>query len=193
MQFKISLTALAVICGISAYVCDVCGCSAGSNMGGWSSFWNINSVGVMFSQQRFQSIHPILFENETPEVSQDLFQTADVHFRLFPINNLLISGQVPIRRSAQHEIEQSTSTTGIGDPSLTAHLVLSTSDSSKRFRHRVLMGGGLKFPLGNNSLVDGDQNPINANLQPGTGSFDFPLSASYLIKGDRWGVSADMS
>ncbi len=194
MHIKISLTVLAVICGISANACDICGCSAGSNMGGWSSFWNVNSVGVMFSQQRFQSTHPTLFENKTPEVSRDDFQTADVHFRLFPMNNLLISGQVPVRRSAQYEIDQSTSTMGIGDPSLSAHLVLSSStDSAKLFKHRLLIGGGVKFPFGNNTLADDDENLINANLQPGTGSFDFPLSASYLMKADKWGAMADLS
>lgn len=61
------------------------------------------------------------------------------------------------------------------------------SNDSNRFKHRLEIGGGVKFPLG--KIDKRYENGIpNLDLQPGTGSLDFISSVSYMTRIKKYGA-----
>jgi hypothetical protein len=56
-----------------------------------------------------------------------------------------------------------------------------------------MMGGGFKLPTGNSRIAAGDGTLIPANLQPGSGSFDFLAAANYTIRRHNWGLNTDLT
>jgi hypothetical protein len=83
---------------------------------------------------------------------------------------------------------------GMGDPILIAHYQLfnKTEMDSTVFAQRLFAGGGVKFPLGNYKLGSA-ADPLERIHQPGTGSWDFIASASYLAKINRTGFNVNAS
>lgn len=84
-------------------------------------------------------------------------------------------------------------TKGIGDPLVIAHYQLfnKTGDSSA-FSQRILAGGGIKFPVGKWKLEEVAEAHERVH-QPGTGSWDYILSAEYLAKYKRAGLNVNAS
>ena len=83
---------------------------------------------------------------------------------------------------------------GIGDPLIIAHYQLfnKTHMDSTKFSHRLLVGGGVKFPLGKYKLGE-SADPLERIHQTGTGSWDFIASASYIGKLNRIGFNLNVS
>lgn len=80
---------------------------------------------------------------------------------------------------------------GMGDPLLIGrYLMVNTKCTSleERTVHRVQMGGGLKLPLGPSDLAYRGE-PVNTDLQPGTGSWDALGTAEYMVRRGRNGAS----
>ncbi len=82
---------------------------------------------------------------------------------------------------------------GMSDPLVLGRYLLANTrclSDSIRTVHRVLLGGGVKMPLGRTTatyrgaVVEGD-------LQPGTGSWDLLFTAEYLVRHDRVGLSTN--
>lgn len=83
---------------------------------------------------------------------------------------------------------------GIGDPLVIAHYQLfnKTNVDSTKFSHRLFAGGGIKFPIGKYKLGN-DADPLFRTHQPGTGSWDFIASTSYLGKINRAGFNVNVT
>jgi len=66
------------------------------------------------------------------------------------------------------------------------------SDNSKKFVHRLEVGIGVKFPLGKINRAYEVGVP-NLDLQPGTGSFDYLGSLTYITKYKQFGVYSNFN
>jgi len=66
------------------------------------------------------------------------------------------------------------------------------SDNSKKFVHRLEVGIGVKFPLGKINRAYEVGVP-NLDLQPGTGSFDYLASLTYITKYKQFGVYSNFN
>ncbi len=77
---------------------------------------------------------------------------------------------------------------GLGDPFVMLRYQLAnTRDIAHRaFVHRLLLGGGIKFPLGRDDLRIGDD-LASPDVQLGTGSWDGLLSLEYSVRRGRTG------
>lgn len=84
---------------------------------------------------------------------------------------------------------------GVGDPFLIqSYQVFSTKrdTAETRFFHRLMVGGGVKFPLGKTNLTNGNITP-NLDLQPGSGSWDLLLYGAYTARFKFLGINANLS
>lgn len=71
---------------------------------------------------------------------------------------------------------------GISDPIIIESVqIFNTLKGKNVLKHRVEVGAGIKFPLGATDLTYEEGTP-NLDLQPGTGSWDGILTATYLMK-----------
>ena len=77
---------------------------------------------------------------------------------------------------------------GLGDPTLFAQYLLlgSSPDGDESTAvHRLTVGGGMKLPLGRTDLSY-DEEVVDLDMQPGTGSLDGQLSAQYRFLKKAW-------
>lgn len=172
-----------------ANACDVCGCSASNISGGFNGLQSGHLIGLSYSSIQYQSQHPILFESETPLVSTEVFQSLTLNGRFQIHKNIQLSGSLPYHFLARTENKTTELSQGLGDAQLLGHYVVSSKDSAK-VKFRFLIGGGIKAPTGNSSIISDDYQIVIPNMQPGTGSWDRIVSALAFIQHNRFGISS---
>ncbi|MDX5442778.1 MAG: hypothetical protein LPJ89_03245 [Hymenobacteraceae bacterium] len=190
---KIFVLAAFAVAFADVQACDVCGCSANGYSLGIVPKLNNHFVGVKHQYRTFKSEHPVLFADEVAEVSTEQFHTTEFWGRYNPHKRVQLYGFVPYNYYLKTESGKKTSVAGLGDISLLANYVaFQTPDSSvSLIRHNLLLGGGLKLPPGKHNANAVKAEPLNPNMQPGTGSVDFIANANYTLRYRNWGLSSD--
>jgi hypothetical protein len=80
---------------------------------------------------------------------------------------------------------------GIGDPLVIGRYMLVNTKCltlDERVVHRVLLGVGAKAPLGRSDVLYNGE-PVDLDMQPGTGTWDLLASAEYMVRYKRNGAS----
>lgn len=188
----IAVAFLAFLPAMSA--CDVCGCSIGGNYFGILPQFHRHFVGFRYLNQSFQSAHNWRAAEQGNFNSDEHFQTADILARFYPLRRLQMLVLLPYHDFQRTESGVKIHTQGLGDASLMANfLLIDTGDSLRRsWKHTLSIGGGLKLPTGRHNLKDNEGEVLLENLQPGTGSTDFMLSAAYTLRKGYWGITGDV-
>lgn len=189
------ITALCLVAWIGmAAACDVCGCAAGGgyNMGILPRF-NKHFVGVRYSYTSFTSQHLALFEGEKPQHSAEYFTTATLWGRYVPHKRVQLFAFVPYNYNVRNENGINTMVQGWGDATLMgSYVVFNTTDSLKRkLRHSLQASAGVKLPTGASNRQSNSSTLQNVNMQPGSGSWDFPISLLYTLRKNNVGINAE--
>jgi len=126
--------------------------------------------------------------------AEEYFHTIDAWGTFFLSERLQLMVNLPYQFAESYyndTIVQEAS--GIGDISgLLLYQVHNTkADSPTKFRQRLNVGGGLKLPTGKYKM-EMDDEPIQQEFQPGTGSIDLILNAQYLMRYRSAGLSANV-
>lgn len=177
-----------------AAACDVCGCSIGGNYFGILPQFHRHFVGMRWSEQTFRSAHSGSAAQNSQFSSDEHFRTIDVLGRFYPLRRLQMMVLAPYHNFRRTEDGVQTLTQGIGDVSVLGnYILLDTGDSLRRkWQHTLTIGGGVKLPTGKYKLRTPEGALITANMQPGTGSTDFMLSAAYTLRRGAWGIATDV-
>lgn len=177
-----------------AAACDVCGCSIGGNYFGILPQFHRHFVGLRWSEQAFRSAHTGTAAQSGQFSSDEHFRTIDVLGRFYPLRRLQTMVLAPYHDFLRTEDGIRTHTQGFGDVSVLAnYILLDTGDSLGRaWQHTVTLGGGVKLPTGQYKLRTPEGALINANMQPGTGTTDYMLSAAYTLRRGAWGLATDV-
>lgn len=188
------LTVMLLAFGPAASACDVCGCSIGGNYFGILPQFHRHFVGLRWSEQSFQSAHSRGAALLGHFDSDEQMRTVDVLGRFYPLRRLQMLVLAPYHDFRRTENGVQTHTQGMGDVSLLGnYILLNTGDSlHRRWQHTLTAGAGVKLPTGRHRLTNAEGEVLLANLQPGSGSTDFMLSATYTLRRGAWGLSADL-
>lgn len=188
----IAVALLAFCSGASA--CDVCGCSIGGNYFGILPQFHRHFIGLRWSAETTHTALSAEALQQRRYHSFEQFSSLDLIGRFYPARRWQMLLLAPYRWYRQTEDGRPTSVQGLGDVSaLVNYVLLDTGDSLRyRWRQTLSVGGGVKLPTGRHNLPAADGGPLNPNLQPGTGSTDFLLSAAYTLRRGAWGVSTDL-
>lgn len=180
---------------LPALACDVCGCAVGGNYFGILPQFRRHFVGVRYQYRSFQSEHPALFGHEAGAPSQEYFHTVEVWGRWTLRRNLQVFGFLPYNHYLRQENGQTLPASSFGDASLIANwVVFNTGDSAKlNWKHALQLGGGIKVPTGNSYKTASDGTRLPHSMQPGTGSWDFPLHIVYVARYKRHGMAAEVN
>jgi len=183
---------LAIVPAASA--CDVCGCSIGGNYFGILPQFHKHFVGLRWSEQSFRSTHSLSSAENGIYDSEEHFQTIDLIGRFYPARRVQVLVLVPYHNFHRGETGVQTNSQGLGDVSLMGnHILINSGDSLRqRLRHTLTVGGGLKLPTGRFGSKNQEGELLHENLQPGSGSMDFMLSATYTLRRAYWGLSSDI-
>ncbi len=159
--------------------CDLCACYLGIDPS-----YNNSQIGIRYSSFKYRN--PGLpgeanldHEGHGTEESNESYDNVEITGRYYfsPFVRVLLNAPYSMNTIDGKRIKD------FGDVSLIGqYQVYNTDiDADTEFRQRLFAGGGVKLPTGayNKSIVFGEVDP---HYQPGTGSFDFLLSATYLAR-----------
>lgn len=190
-QFILGLGLLAMS-SLSALACDQCGCASSGYMGIVPQFGR-HYVGLRYQFQQFETRHSSLLDlTAKTEHSREYFHTMELRGSYYPHKRVQLLAAVPLVYRTQISNTEGTFTGyGLGDAWLGANYTIFASPDSltKKVRHHVFVGAGLKTPTGKTNLRS-DGELLHQNLQPGTGSWDPDMSLRYLARIKRWGITS---
>ena len=177
-----------------AAACDVCGCSIGGNYFGILPQFHRHFIGLRWSAETSYTALSADALRAGRFHSTEQFRSYDLMARFYPFRRWQTLVLAPYRDFSQTENGKTTRVRGLGDVSvLVNYLLWDTGDSLRhRWQQTLSLGGGLKLPSGKHHLPAADGSPLNPNVQPGTGSTDFLVSAAYTVRRGAWGISTDL-
>lgn len=182
---------------ITTFACDICGGVASNVSIGVLANSNFHIVGIRNTYRSYTS-----YINNIKHATDRMY-SQELYLRYQWNKNWQMYGSFQHQLAFQKRDFGSELISGITDPTLLVNrLLINNQDSTGRTLDFLMVGVGLKFPIGKN--VSSSNNL--KNLYPGTGSFDVLLLAnytrqltkklalqvetSYFIKGkDKWGYS----
>ncbi|MCV9385782.1 transporter [Reichenbachiella ulvae] len=189
---RILITTLFLLTSFSTWACDICGCQLGAYSFGILSQNPSHFIGFRYSQAQFHAS----IDNEVlaDEYSDDTYQMVELMGRYMINSKWYVTASLPYGINKMDGNSQQVSINGIGDPILLSYYNLfnTSSENFRKWNHSLLLGAGLKFPLGEYDAEDQDQ-IINRNFQLGSGSLDYLVASIYTVKYQNWGLNLEGS
>ncbi|MCO6461439.1 MAG: hypothetical protein J5I59_08540 [Saprospiraceae bacterium] len=163
--------------------CDICGCGISASSFGILPRFQGHFIGIKSRYRIFQSYHPPLFPGSEPIHSKEYFYNLDLWARYSVGSRVQFYLDLPYQYIFKREDSEGRVYSGLGDISLLANfMLLDHTDASKFDLMQALqIGTGIKFPTGNTKIPEKDGYIIK-NLQPGLGSYAFPINLLYTIR-----------
>lgn len=186
---RIIFTIMGLLCVIAVSACDICGCSVGGNYLGILPNYQRHFIGTRYRFSQYHSVHP-----EGNSFGDDYFHTIELWARYVPNKRLQFYGNLPFQFMKRKEGDEFYKVNHVGDASiLVSGILFNTSDSLlTKWKQVFQVGGGVKLPTGKNNIIQ-NQRTLPANIQPGTGSFDFLMNTIYTLRYKKMGVNLDAS
>ena len=167
--------------------CDACGCSANGGSMGFSSVFSNNFVGIRYFNQAYRSKDGIF--NNSPWV-QERFNTIQVWARIPVTERIQVSALIPYHFHTRERAAGDENIEGLGDITvLGMYTVYQTHRDSTIYTHKLFAGSGFKAPTGKFN-VENNKGSVNPGFQVGTGSWDYLLTAEYVVKRKKIGLNS---
>jgi hypothetical protein len=189
---KILIITLLLVMSKTTQACDVCGCGLGGIFFGILPQYNTHYLGLRYSHAAFQSRMDHQSEYTPNERSNDTYQKLELTGRFMLADKWQLQVIVPYLSNHMDGTVQKVTSKGMGDPSAVLYYNVFNSgmDLMRNWRQSLLLGGGVKLPLGEFDKKDGGL-LINPNFQLGSGSLDYLISANYTVRYKQVGVNME--
>ena len=149
--------------------------------------FNYHFVGLRYS---FRSFNTVL-SSDRSQFSDDFYQTMELWGGLKIRNRFQILGFIPFNINHASTDDGERNQQGLGDVTVFGTYTLfdkrSLTKDTQTVGQQLWFGAGLKLPTGQFSL-DTSELVSSANFQPGSGSIDFMLTATYLMVVEHWSL-----
>jgi hypothetical protein len=166
-----------------------CGCGLNSGSLGILPLQQRHLVGLRWQTANFTSrMHG------SDHTSSEVFQTLGLWGRWQLTPRWQLSGMAPLQFSfSTGHHGNGSQIRGLGDAELVARFMVfdPRRQSDCSWQHVLQLGAGVKLPTGEFRHTGSDGTMLHANLQPGTGSTDALLAATYILRNDAWGFYLD--
>lgn len=177
----------ALLWGASLQACEICGCSGAMASGGLFPQVQRNMVGLRFSSASYA--HPQGNMHGSSMVLRDYMQETSVFARWLLKERFQLWVEAPYRSVQRIETQSILRNAGLGDVHVRGLFTLIQPDTAyHRFRHMLMMGGGLSLPTGTYRQRDAQLSLIPFGLQAGTGAWAGMVQGLYLVQTHRWGL-----
>ena len=197
-------TVLLVLCIALPNIILACGCDMLITYQGIMPTDYNGNIGFNMRQRYFKGAalthnHSDGSSHEHGQMNQ-LLSNYELNYRFFLTRKIIINGNLPM---ADYQLSSSKAAanyrnSGIGDPFIIAkyEIVSPSTNNDVKNKHRLLIGSGVKLPLGlyyKDMLNDQPADENLLQLQLGTGSFDYIANINYQIKHNNAGLQTDIS
>lgn len=173
---RVLITAITLLIATSTFACDICGCSGAGNTLGILPHYQRSFIGLRTFYQHYENVSP-LYEKDN---IQDFFIQNNLWGRYALGKRWQLIGVLPY--NINHRTFSNQTIHGIGDASVLAnYTIVNTIDSTKTFRHHLMVGTGVKLPTGNFMEEELFQD-IPANFRLGTGATDALFNIVYTVQ-----------
>lgn len=130
--------------------------------------------------------------------STQVLTNYELNYKIFIRKRISIAGNVPVADYIISSGKVNTRNIGISDPYFLAkyELITPSKDDEKIWKHRLLVGAGVKLPFGKSYSDFKNDIPFDESLlqlQLGTGSVDALSSLNYQLKYKKTGIQADVN
>jgi len=172
--------------------CDVCGCGLGGIFFGILPQYSSHYVGIRYSHAAFKARMDHNSEYLANEHSNDTYQKYELMGRIMLGKRWQTQLVLPYLSNEMNGSHQKVKSNGMGDPSVLVYFnpFNSGTDLMQNWRHSLLVGTGIKVPLGESNKMD-EGLLINPNFQLGSGSFDYLFSGNYTVRHKQAGVNVE--
>lgn len=200
---------IAAIClcliGTSAIACDMCSIYLGITPNDFQ-----HTAGMHYRGRMLRGTLPVVVPKATPkhaahiitdsyngEEIKELYNVYELRGRYFINQKWHLLASVPVvnnYRSIGGATQQDVY--GVSDPLLFSNYqlyntVCNKPDAEDLLIQRLIVGGGMKFPVGDDELRYNDE-VVDNDFQPGTGTFDFLANVEYMLKYKRFGANMNL-
>jgi hypothetical protein len=190
---KCKIILLMMLCVCNAYTlsaCDICGCSSGNYFIGPFPQFNKHFAGMRYSFRDYTTV----LKSDNTQFSRDHYQTTELLLGTQVGKNWQLLMFVPFSVNRSVTDDGTKLNQGLGDVTLMGNYnlfnTLKLTADTQTIQQQLWLGGGVKIPTGKFS-PDPDEITSSANSQPGTGSLDFLLTATYTFKIKKWGFNTN--
>lgn len=191
---KIASIILLFITSHASLACDICGCNMSGLYFGFLPMYNNHFIGLKYSQASFSAF----IDNDgfyfDDEFSTDTYRKMELIGRFSLSNKVQLRYVIPYMMNNMKGSNQNVAANGLADPILMAYFNLfnTGNDFSRTIMHSMLIGGGVKLPVGENDRQDNNE-LINRNFQLGSGSLDYLLGLNYTARHNNMGLNIETS
>ncbi|MBK9320438.1 MAG: hypothetical protein IPM91_17640 [Bacteroidetes bacterium] len=179
--------------------CDMCGCFMGilpsdrrSFVGSYYRYRSFSGTAVsgsaVFPDGHLRLAHTDHNGAPIPTDGYEIYRALELRGRYYLHPRLEMNFVLPYMMNSGSESGQNFSVNGIGDLSLLAGWQLIDEASTGKFRHRLLVGGGVKLATGNESQKQ-DEIRHSLLVQCGTGTNDFLFYSTYQLAFKNLGLN----
>ena len=177
--------AATILFRLHTLACDVCGCSLGAFSQGIIPDYTSHFIGLRYNLAQFKAEvdHGL---NGNTEFSYDKYHRLEMTGRYNATEKLKVNFFIPYVVNQMNSSEQSFSKSGIGDPLILFNYKFFKSEMELS-KHYLTAGAGIKFPMGKSNMTDNEE-LLNRNFQPGSGSFDLLVMANYYLRKNKLGL-----
>ena len=191
--YRVSIVVILLLASsLTSKACDVCGCKLGGLYFGILPQYNNHFIGLRYSHADFNATmnyNSNYLENES---SRDTYQKVELMGRVVINKKFQLNFILPYLFNEMDGSHQDIYSSGMGDPMVLAYYQLLNNAESftSDWKHALLVGAGLKLPLGEYKAQDNGE-LINRNFQLGSGSLDYLISLNYTLRKNSIGVNVE--
>jgi len=161
------------------------------------------TIGLNFRQRSYQGaasthMHADGTMHEHGQMKQTLIN-YEINYRFFLTKKIILTGNLPIANNqlSSSSMASDYKNVGMADPFLLLkyELISPNNTDNKINKQRLLIGSGVKLPLGKSYSDISNNQVANENLlqlQTGSGSFDWMINANYQLRHKHIGLQGDV-
>jgi len=121
------------------------------------------------------------------------YKVFECRFKYFMTERLEFNVFVPLHNNKSKTNNVVNRHTGLGDISFNAGFHVITPKAEEYFRHKLIVGAGIKLPTGNHYAHDQNGNRLPFEMQPGSGSFDGFGYMNYMFAANNMGANISIN
>ncbi len=202
---KTKLLIFLLFLSAKSFACDICGCFMGitpyDNQSSFGIFYRFRSYNGYFGQdQHFfpsgASFFPESDQTNFPpgehngvEGDYEVYRTTEIRGRYFLQKRIELDAVIPYLNNSESYNGEKSTISGFGDITVYAGYHLIRKLDQDKINQRLITGAGIKIPTADHKIKSDDGLTYATPFQPGTGSTDGFVYASYVLGYKNWGMN----
>lgn len=216
VYFMKTIKACVMLCCLmisyKAIACDICGSYMGitpyDNKSSisflhryrvFNGYRNYQQQSQFFPKSAYRTMHGgeedslQLINRNYSKKDFESYKIFELRFKYFVLKRLELNVFLPLINNKSKSNDVYNHYTGFGDISFNAGFHAMTPKADKKIRHKLIVGAGIKFPMGNFYAHDEQSNRLDFEMQPGTGSIDGFGYINYVCMTKKLGASISLN